>query len=77
VLPDFKWPEPDDESDRKLIRDGDYLGTSLWFYRSVGRFFPVLQIVWPDKQCRFPWESGFDEKARELQPVLGTVNEHL
>ena len=51
----------------------EFLGTALWFYRSVGPEFPVLQIVWPDKQRRFPWDSDFDEKAREIQPVLAAV----
>jgi len=48
----------------------EFLGTALWFYRSVGYEFPVLQIVWPDKRGRFPWDSDFDERARERQPVL-------
>lgn len=52
----------------------EFLGTALWFYRSVGSDFPVLQIVWPDKRGRFPWNSDFDERARELQPVLATVD---
>jgi len=51
----------------------EFLGTALWFYRSVGDDFPVLQIVWPDKQGRFPWDSDFDERARDIQPVLAAV----
>lgn len=36
----------------------NYLGWSLWFYQ--GDDFPCLQIVWPDRASRFPWEPGFD-----------------
>jgi len=35
-----------------------YLGWSRWFYG--GDEFPCLQIVWPDREGVFPWESGFD-----------------
>ncbi|MGF6641875.1 DUF4262 domain-containing protein [Paraburkholderia sp. MM6662-R1] len=31
---------------------------------------PVYQLVWPDAQNRFPWEPGFTEKMRAMQPVL-------
>lgn len=48
----------------------EYLGTALWFYRSVGPAFPVLQIVWPDKKGHFPWDPEVDYKAKDLQPVL-------
>lgn len=33
--------------------------------------FPVLQIVWPDKHGRWPWEEGVREGFRDAQPVLG------
>jgi hypothetical protein len=59
------------EVDPKFYRD--VLGTALWFYRSVGRDFPVLQIVWPDKRGRFPWDADFDQRAREKQPILAAV----
>ena len=31
----------------------------------------ALQIVWPDKERRFPWESGYE--LGDVQPILGTV----
>ncbi len=37
-----------------------YLGTAIWFYRKSPRPFPCLQLVWPDRDGRFPWETGFD-----------------
>ncbi len=46
-----------------------YLGYALWFYK--GRDFPVLQCIWPDKQGRFPWETGFSEDLLPQQPLLG------
>ena len=35
----------------------DLLGWSRWFYG--GDDFPCLQIVWPDRAGRFPWEPTF------------------
>ena len=42
----------------------DHLGWSRWFYN--GDEFPCLQLVWPDRQGRFPWEqgSGWQPKAQ-------------
>ncbi len=48
----------------------DYLGYAMWFYSSLPRPFPCLQLVWPDPQGRFPWEPGFEERFRALQPLL-------
>ncbi len=48
---------------------GPYLGYACWFNR--GQDFPVLQCVWPDREGRFPWEPGFDERFRPRQPLLG------
>ena len=46
----------------------DFLGWSRWFYR--GDDFPCLQIVWPDRDGRFPWEEGFDTDFLDDQPDL-------
>ena len=54
----------------------DLLGWSCWFY--CGTDFPCLQIVWPDRAGRFPWESDFDVGFKADQPDLterGWVNE--
>lgn len=29
-----------------------------------------LMIVWPDAEGRFPWDSGFDERFRGIQPDI-------
>ena len=48
----------------------NYLGTAIWFYRKLPRPFPCLQIVWPDREGRFPWEVGFDPALKKFQPLL-------
>lgn len=46
----------------------EHVGCALWFYD--GTWFPLLQLVWPDRQGRFPDEAGFDESFRKGQPLL-------
>jgi hypothetical protein len=41
---------------------------TVWFYES--NRFPALQLFWPDKRNRFPWEPEFDEQLRDRQPDL-------
>ena len=31
----------------------------------------VMQLIWPDTNDLFPWETGFEETLRKLQPILG------
>jgi hypothetical protein len=52
----------------------EWIGLGLWFYRSLrpGEL-PLLQIVWPDREGRFPWDEGFDESLRAFQPVVDDV----
>jgi hypothetical protein len=33
-----------------------------------------LQIVWPDRQGKFPWHPDFEEQYRDHQPLLGVWN---
>jgi Domain of unknown function (DUF4262) len=47
-----------------------YFGTALWFYGTARLSFPILQIVWPDRKGRFPWETGYDATLKKYQPVL-------
>ena len=51
-----------------------YLGTAIWFYKSRSSSFPVLQVVWPDTDHKFPWEKGCDPRCRKVQPVLQEQN---
>lgn len=46
----------------------DFLGWSRWFYG--GDDFQCLQIVWPDRDGVFPWQSGFDHTFADDQPDL-------
>ena len=48
----------------------EYLGCANWFYRSLTKPFPTLQILWPDKLGQFPDERGFDEKFSRFQVLL-------
>ena len=52
----------------------DYLGYACWFYRSLTFFppplepkFPVLQLFWPDKAGRYPFEAGCHPSAVAAQ----------
>jgi hypothetical protein len=42
------------------------MGWATWYYG--GADFPVLQAIYPDRENRFPEESGFDETFR--QPLM-------
>ena len=44
-----------------------YLGYALWFYETMP--FPVLQIVLPDKNSRFPWDSNCEPRCVQLQEL--------
>ncbi len=33
----------------------EFVGCAMWFYG--GDNFPILQVVWPDSQHRYPWHS--------------------
>lgn len=46
-----------------------FLGLAQWAYQGEG--FPCVQLVWPDKQGRWPWEAGVREGFADSQPVLG------
>ncbi len=47
----------------------DYLGYAAWYYKKSFDF-PVLQMIWPDKESKWPWENGFNEKWKLRQPLL-------
>jgi hypothetical protein len=46
----------------------DHLGWSRWFYR--GDDFRCSQIVWPDPDGHFPWETCFDAEFASSQTDL-------
>lgn len=47
---------------------GNYLGYAGWFYKTFD--FPVLQLVWPDKQSNYPWDGDFNPDWKFRQPLL-------
>lgn len=47
----------------------EYLATAVWAYD--GGEFPAVQLVWPDKQGRWPWEPGVRDGFAASQPVPG------
>lgn len=46
----------------------EYLGWSRWFYG--GDDFECVQLIWPDKQGRFPWNEGVTANYSASQPDL-------
>ena len=57
---------------------GDYLGYANWFYKSLRRKtetaeeynYPMLQLVWPDSNNLYPWESGCDSSVVVSQTLV-------
>lgn len=47
----------------------DYVGYAGWYYENSFDF-PLLQLVWPDKQNLFPWEEDFNPDWKFRQPLL-------
>lgn len=45
-----------------------HVGYALWFY--AGKPFPLLQVVWPDRQARLPGEPGSSDAFNQQQPIL-------
>lgn len=54
---------------------GDEVGLASRFYR--GRDYPLLQLVWPDVDGRWPWEAGYiDDPPQDLLWVRGGTRGH-
>jgi hypothetical protein len=60
--------------DVPLERYGAYLGTAIWFYAKSPRPFPCLQLVWPDTEGRFPWQTACDADVKRDQPLLSSFS---
>ena len=48
-----------------------HLGWANWLYG--GDAYPVLQMVYPDRLSRWPWDDGVAARFREIQPVLADI----
>lgn len=47
----------------------NYVGYAGWFYNQTFDF-PLLQLVWTDKQNNFPWDNDFNPDWKFKQPLL-------
>ena len=45
----------------------DYFGAAIDYY---GITFPAFQLIWTDRQNKFPWQEGFEEEFIYKQPLL-------
>ncbi|WP_213278937.1 DUF4262 domain-containing protein [Chryseobacterium indologenes] len=52
--------------DKRYI--ADYFGAALNYYDKTE--FPAVQLVWTDRNNKFPWEENFEEKFLYDQPLL-------
>ncbi|MEN2399462.1 DUF4262 domain-containing protein [Flavobacterium sp. MC2016-06] len=50
----------------------DYFGSAINFYERED--FPAFQLVWTDRNDKFPWEENFEEEFRYKQPLLDRNN---
>jgi hypothetical protein len=48
-------------------RYAEHLGRAIDLYG--GEDFPALQVCWPDRHGRFPWEPGCVREVRDVQPL--------
>ena len=46
----------------------DYFGYGVWFNDTNS--FPALQLVWTDRNKRYPWDTHFEEEFQYRQPLL-------
>ncbi|MDI1462970.1 DUF4262 domain-containing protein [Catellatospora sp. KI3] len=46
----------------------DLFGQAVGFYQ--GKVPPMLQLVWPDRSGRWPWEAEVEASCRDSQPML-------
>ncbi len=46
----------------------DYFGYAIWF--NNGAEFSALQLVWTDRNSKFPWQDGYEKEFIFRQPLL-------
>jgi len=44
------------------------VGHARWFYG--GSNFPLLQLYWPDRNGKYPWDPKCQPEVKALQPML-------
>jgi len=50
---------------------GAFFGTAAAWYR--GESFSMVQLLFPDRNGFMPYETGYEQRMRLAQPILGTV----
>ena len=50
---------------------GGWFDTAASWYR--GEAFSMVQLLYPDRNGFMPYETGFEQRLRLAQPVVGTV----
>ena len=51
----------------------EYLNSAIWYWGDPavrGEPLTAYQIVWPDRDGRFPWDAGCAQWVRDHQPAL-------
>ena len=50
-----------------------YVGQAQNYYGDDD--FPLIQCIYPTVKGIFPWENEWPEEIKDLQPILGTINQ--
>jgi hypothetical protein len=53
----------------------DYVGYGHWYYKNYD--FPLLQCIYPTIKGIYPWENDWPENIKDLQPILGIINDKI
>ena len=54
-----------------LDKHGAFFGTAAAWYQ--GESFSMVQLLFPDRNGFMPYESGYEQRMRFAQPVIGAV----
>jgi Domain of unknown function (DUF4262) len=54
---------------------GAFFPTAIAWYR--GEPFELVQLLYPDRNGFMPYETGYDQRMRLAQPVLGTLDDDV
>ncbi|MEV5078760.1 DUF4262 domain-containing protein [Streptomyces sp. NPDC056159] len=57
-----------DKARSARTESADFFGAGIDYYQAPP--LPVMQLFWPDKEGRFPWDGQAEEYCRASQPLL-------
>ncbi len=46
----------------------DYFGQAINYYKTTD--FPAIQLIWTDRNNKFPWDTDYEEEFEYRQPLL-------